>query len=73
MLVDSHDGRYPSSYLDRNLDEILAYFEISLQEFNDVCDDYTNYDLFLQDSAGQLVRRKDGSPELAGSFSCLHP
>lgn len=72
MLVGSHDGRYPSFYLDRTLNEILAYFQIGLQEFNDVCDDYTNYDLFLQDSEGQLARREDGSPQLADTFSCLH-
>jgi len=72
MLVERHDGRYPASYLDRTLTEILSYFEISMQEFDAVCDDYTNYDLFLQDQAGQLMRREDGSPQLAGAYSCLH-
>jgi len=71
-LVEKHDGRYPSSYLDRNLDRILQYYDISLQEFGEVCDDYTNYELFLNDASGQLVRRPDGSPQLTGSFSCLH-
>lgn len=68
VLVERHDGRYPASYLDRTLTEILTYFEISIQEFDAVCDDYTNYDLFLQDKAGQLMRREDGSPQLAGSY-----
>ncbi|MFM8275849.1 MAG: N-acetyl sugar amidotransferase [Cyanobium sp.] len=72
VLVERHDGRYPASYLDRPLAEILAYFDISMQEFDDVCDDFTNYDLFLQDQAGQLIRRKDGSPQLAVSYSRLY-
>ena len=72
ILVERHDGRYPASYLDRTLTEILAYFQISMQEFEAVCDDYTNYDLFLQDQAGQLMRREDGSPQLAGAYSCFH-
>jgi hypothetical protein len=72
VLVERHDGRYPASYLDRSLKEILAYFEISMQEFEAVCDDYTNYDLFMQNQAGQLMRREDGSPQLAGSYSWLH-
>jgi N-acetyl sugar amidotransferase len=72
VLVSANDGLYPSSYLDRSLKEILSYFQISLQEFNDICDDYTNYDLFQQDSEGQLVRREDGSPRLVAPFSCLH-
>jgi len=72
VLVERHDGRYPASYLDRPLAKILSYFDISMQEFDNVCDDYTNYDLFLQDQAGQLIRRKDGSPQLAVSYSRLH-
>jgi N-acetyl sugar amidotransferase len=71
VLVKLHDGRYPASYLDRTLKEILAHFEINMQEFEAVCDDYTNYDLFLQNQAGQLKRREDGSPQLAVSYSCL--
>lgn len=71
-LVSRNDGIYPSSYLDRSLEEILSKYEISAKEFNSVCDDYTNYDLFEQDSSGNLIRRLDGSPNLQQPFSALH-
>jgi len=67
-LVEEHDGRYPSSYMDKSLVEILADYSISESEFYDVCDDYTNYELFQKDESENLVRRADGSPKLACSY-----
>jgi len=67
-LVEENDGRYPSSYMDKSLVEILADYSISESEFSDVCDDYTNYELFQKDQSGNLVRRADGSPKLACSY-----
>ena len=72
LLVQQHDGLYPTAYLDRSLADILAYFEISQSEFDSVCDDYTNYDLFEQNSSGELLRRPDGSPKLRQPFSVFH-
>jgi len=72
-LVKENDGRYPSSYMDKNLSEILAEYSISISEFDTVCDDYTNYELFKKDQFGNLVKRVDGSPELAGSYEHFQP
>lgn len=72
VLVSHNDGIYPSSYLDRRLEQILSHYDISLEEFDSVCEDYTNYDLFELDSAGDILRRKDGSPKLKQDFSCIH-
>ena len=71
-IVSNHDGIFPSSYLDKTLESILGEYNISMDEFLQVCDDYTNYDIFKQDTNGNLVRRKDGSPELLASFSETH-
>ena len=71
-IVKQHDGLYPSSYMDRTLVDILSLFGISQEEFDAVCDDYTNYDLFKQDASGALVRRTDCSPLLTEPFSNLH-
>lgn len=69
QLVRANDGAYPSSYMDKSQEEILAEYSISLEEFDSVCDDYTNYDLFLQDADGGLIRRADGSPSLIAKFN----
>jgi N-acetyl sugar amidotransferase len=71
-LVQASDGLYPSVYMDKSLSEILAEYSISIEEFDALCGDYTNYALFKQDSAGNLVRRSDGSPELFGSYHDFH-
>ena len=72
-IVSENDGLYPSSYLDKNLKEILDYFEINIDHFNQVCDDYTNYELFELDKNDELIRRADGSPKLKNSFNCFQP
>jgi len=68
-IVSQHDGLFPSQYLDKSLESILSIFSISLDEFLQVCDDYTNYDLFVKDSSGELKKRIDGSPQLQSDFS----
>ena len=67
-LVKIHDGRYPSEYLGKSIVDILKYYNISKQEFDDSCDDFTNYDLF-ETSDCDLIYRHDGSPKLISQFS----
>lgn len=69
FLVSQNDGLYPSIYLDKNLDDILDYYAVSRNEFQQVCDDYTNYDLFDVDDLGHLLLRCDGSPRLKAKFT----
>ena len=63
-LVELHDGRYPTNYLDKDLAEILSSIGLSQKDFDEICDEYTNYEIFKVDSFGNLIRRDDGSPEL---------
>ncbi len=72
VLVASNDGLYPSEYLDKPLELILEEYNISKDEFDLVCDDYTNYELFEQNSSGELIRREDGSPRLLGDFTNVY-
>lgn len=67
-LVRENDGLYPSFYMDKSLIDILAEYSISESDFNDICDDYTNYELFQKDQSGNLVKRSDGSPKLSASY-----
>lgn len=58
------DGRFPRTYLGKSLGEILSPLNVTIEEFMDTCDRFTNYNIFRTNASGQLVRREDGSPEL---------
>ena len=55
-LVKKFDGKYPNSYLGKPLDQILARINLSIEEFDKICDRFTNFDLFEKDSNGRLTR-----------------
>lgn len=63
-IVRLRDGMYPSTYLGVPLSEILGKIGLTIKEFNEICDRYTNLKLFARKSNGQLERRADGSPKL---------
>ncbi|MDB4623046.1 N-acetyl sugar amidotransferase [bacterium] len=71
-LVKQNDGLFPSYYMDKTLQEILDVYSITMDEFLEQCDEYTNYDLFAQDSRGELILRSDGSPSLNGDFNNIN-
>jgi N-acetyl sugar amidotransferase len=60
-LIRLHDGKYPSSYLGKSLADILKPLGLTVEEFNTVCDRFTNKKLFVRDSKGNLVRDRDGN------------
>jgi len=60
-LVRKHDGMYPSSYLGKPLGDILHGFDMTVEEFDGICDKFTTKGLFRSES-GELLRRLDGSP-----------
>jgi N-acetyl sugar amidotransferase len=68
-LVAAHDGRFPVSYMDKTLSEILGEYSVTIDQFHSLCEDYTNYALFKQDVHGQLAKRSDGSPQLDTDFN----
>jgi N-acetyl sugar amidotransferase len=60
-IVNLRDGKYPWEYLGKSLNEILADIGVSHEEFNAICDRFTNRSLFLADSNGSLARTNDYS------------
>lgn len=60
-LVKRHDGKFPHSYLGYSIDEILGDIDVSLEEFIQICDQFTNKKLFVTDRSGKLVRDKHGN------------
>jgi len=55
-LIKKHDGKYPWSYLGKNLDKILSKMDLSIEEFDKICERFTNRDIFLKDANGVLLR-----------------
>lgn len=60
-LVAMHDGKFPWVYLGCPIEEVLKDINMTLDEFVQVCDRFTNKKLFVCDSRGNLVKDKDGN------------
>jgi N-acetyl sugar amidotransferase len=60
-IVRQSDGKYPWSYLHKPLDQILNRIDVSLKEFDTICDRFTNKDLFIKDKNGNLIRDSSNS------------
>ncbi len=60
-LVRMHDGKFPWVYLGCPIQEILKDIDMTLDEFIQICDRFTNKKLFVCDSRGNLVKDKDGN------------
>jgi N-acetyl sugar amidotransferase len=62
-LVKRHDGRFPWTYLGHPIEAILDDIDMTLDEFTQVCDRFTNKKLFVRDARGELVRDRHGNIE----------
>jgi len=60
-LVGELEGKFPWEYLDKSLVEILEPLGLNLEEFEGICDDYTNFGLFETEQDGSLVRDHEGN------------
>jgi N-acetyl sugar amidotransferase len=60
-IVRERDGKFPWSYLGKPLDQILQPLGLGIDEFVEICDSFTNLDLFRCDPSGGLIRERDGS------------
>ena len=58
-LIRKHDGQYPHSYLGKSLLEIISPLGLNLEEFDKICDKFTNSQLFIKDANGSLVRDRN--------------
>jgi hypothetical protein len=60
--VKSSDGRYPQTYLGKDLREIIKPLNLTQLEFDLICDRFTNKSLFKKDLDGGILRKTDGTP-----------
>ena len=61
QLTREFGGKYPSSYLGKDLKEILNYINISEEEFKIICEKFTNKNIFKKNSDGSLFYDNTGS------------
>jgi len=55
-MVKMHDGKYPWHYLGKPLQEIIKPLGIDLEQFNKICDRFTNINIFKKDVDGSYLR-----------------
>ena len=60
-LIKLHDGKYPWTYLGKPLVQILNRIDLTIEEFDIICERFTNRDLFLKDKDGKLIRDSSNS------------
>ena len=64
QIVKKLDGKFPWTYLDKPLDEILSPLNISIDEFIKICDQFTNKKIFKTDGKGNLKKDSNGNLEI---------
>ncbi|MCY9864500.1 N-acetyl sugar amidotransferase [Vibrio coralliirubri] len=60
-FLKENDGNYPDVYLGRSLESVLDEIDMSKEEFDEICDRFTNKKLFKTDRKGNLVRDAKGN------------
>ena len=56
-LVKEYEGKIPRKYIK----EFLKAAEITEEEFHEICDKFTNKELFQTDQNGNLIKDEDGN------------
>lgn len=60
-LVRKHDGMFPWTYLGKPLEQILEPLDLSVDQFIEICDRFTNKSVFVTDARGKLVKDRHGN------------
>lgn len=58
-LVKKYGGKFPSVYLGIELKDILKEIDCSLEEFESICDKFTNKKLFKCNNNGELIKDEE--------------
>jgi N-acetyl sugar amidotransferase len=61
-IVRELDGNYPHTYLGKSLNEVIAKIGLTTDNFNFICNKFTNTELFRKSKKGDFERNLDGSP-----------
>ena len=62
-IVKARDGKFPWTYLDKPLKDILDPLDMTVEEFIRICDKFTNKKIFKKDASGALLKDNHGNLE----------
>ena len=57
--IKKNDGKFPITYLGKNIENILNEIDVTFEEFIQTCDKFTNKKIFKCDNNGKPIRDKD--------------
>ena len=60
-IVKMHDGKFPWTYLGVPIEKVLERIDMTIEEFIQICDDFTNKKIFICDKRGNLVKDSKGN------------
>lgn len=60
-IVRLHDGKFPTDYLGKPLQEILEKIDVGYAEFVNLCDKFTNKRIFKRGNDGSLLKDRHGN------------
>jgi N-acetyl sugar amidotransferase len=60
-IVRACDGKFPWTYLDKPLEAILKPLDLTVENFVDICDRFTNRSIFEVDLTGNLRKDRSGN------------
>ncbi len=63
-LVKQNDGKYPKTYLGKRLENILKDIDLTIDEFDEICDRFTNKEIFRCNQAGELIKDEEKKLQL---------
>ncbi len=55
--IIKYDGNFPYTYLGKNIKDILSEINVSMNDFEKCCDQFTNKKLFKCDNRGNLIKK----------------
>lgn len=58
-IVEIHDGAFPKEYLGKSLEDIISEIDIDMDEFERICNEFTNKEIFKTNNNGELMKDKN--------------
>ncbi len=60
--IKINDGKYPSEYLGKKLEDILENIKMTVEEFDLICNQFTNKLIFETDKNGEIIKDSSKRP-----------
>jgi N-acetyl sugar amidotransferase len=61
LMVKNNEGKFPKKSLGKSIEHIVEFIDLSLDEFNKICDKFTNKSLFKTNDKGELIKDKNNN------------